>query len=662
MLHHMLRAAAARAFQTLDPYFQYVTMLLHGDGTNGAQNNTFLDSSTNNFTITRNGNTTQGTFTPYGSNWSNYFNGVVSANQSLTASPTAVGTSNLTVEFWFYYIGANSDSSDQQIYDTGTNGFSVYISGGAVNVYNRVASASIFGSSAAITANSWVHIAFVRSGTGASQTVLYVNGTSSATATLSTNFTSTTVSIGGRFAVSGASWNTVNGYVSNVRYNSTAVYSGAFTPSTTPLTAISGTVLLTCQSNRFIDNSTNAYTITVNSTPSVQRFSPFSPTTAYSTSVIGGSGYFDGSGDTLDVPTSTNNAIGTGSFCIEAWIYMQNASAQQFLVANASSGGLFIGFNIDTANRLAIGRVATAIDNEVTFTWVNNQWYHVVVNRNGTSLQFFVNGVQVGSTGSNSVNYLNQGYRVGSETTQKYFTGYMTDFRLTRDSVYTTTFTPNTTPLTAITNTAVLLNMTNGAIFDNAMMNDLETVGNAQISTSVKKYGTGSMSFNGSTDKLVSPYFPWMDFKTGDFTIEMWIYFNVALSSQTNNAGIVTYRSASLENTSLNLRCLTTNNIAIQLGATGSSFAWTPSATTWYHLALSRSGSNLYMFVNGTQQGSTATNSGNVTFETGYVFTIGGNPAASVFFNGYIDDLRITKGVARYTANFTAPTAAFPNN
>ena len=59
----------------LDPQFNYVTMLLHGDGTNGAQNNTFLDSSTNNFTITRNGNTTQGSFSPYGSNWSNFFNG-----------------------------------------------------------------------------------------------------------------------------------------------------------------------------------------------------------------------------------------------------------------------------------------------------------------------------------------------------------------------------------------------------------------------------------------------------------------------------------------------------------------------------------------------------------------------------------------------------------
>jgi hypothetical protein len=55
----------------VDNQFNYVTALLHGDGASAGQNNTFLDSSTNNFAITRNGNTTQGSFTPYGSLWSN---------------------------------------------------------------------------------------------------------------------------------------------------------------------------------------------------------------------------------------------------------------------------------------------------------------------------------------------------------------------------------------------------------------------------------------------------------------------------------------------------------------------------------------------------------------------------------------------------------------
>jgi hypothetical protein len=66
-------------------------------------------------------------------------------------------------------------------------------------------------------------------------------------------------------------------------------------------------------------------------------------------------------------------------------------------------------------------------------------------------------------------------------------------------------FTPPTAPLTAVTNTQLLCNFTNAGILDNAMMNDLETVGNAQISTSVKKYGTGSMYFDGTGDWLSVP-------------------------------------------------------------------------------------------------------------------------------------------------------------
>ena len=75
-----LTAAIAAAFSggaaaATDPYYEYTTLLLPGNGTNGAQNNTFLDGSTNNFTITRNGNTTQGTFSPFSqTGWGGAFN------------------------------------------------------------------------------------------------------------------------------------------------------------------------------------------------------------------------------------------------------------------------------------------------------------------------------------------------------------------------------------------------------------------------------------------------------------------------------------------------------------------------------------------------------------------------------------------------------------
>jgi hypothetical protein len=118
-----------------DPYFNYVPLLLNGDGTNGAQNNTFLDSSSNNFTITRNGNTTQGSFSPYGSNWSNYFNG----SDYLTASANsafAFNTGDFTMECWYY----SGTITQQSLLDTRStsngNGVLMYTLNNNLRVYS----------------------------------------------------------------------------------------------------------------------------------------------------------------------------------------------------------------------------------------------------------------------------------------------------------------------------------------------------------------------------------------------------------------------------------------------------------------------------------------------------------------------------------------------
>jgi hypothetical protein len=81
------------------------------------------------------------------------------------------------------------------------------------------------------------------------------------------------------------------------------------------------------------------------------------------------------------------------------------------------------------------------------------------------------------------------------------------------------------------------------------------------------------------------------------------------------------------------------------------------STATWYHIAVSRSGANTRMFVNGTQAGSTYTDTNN--YAAGAI-GVGGRADATIPLNGYIDDLRITKGIARYTANFTPPQVALP--
>jgi hypothetical protein len=85
----------------------------------------------------------------------------------------------------------------------------------------------------------------------------------------------------------------------------------------------------------------------------------------------------------------------------------------------------------------------------------------------------------------------------------------------------------------------------------------------------------------------------------------------------------------------------------------------TPSISTgaWNHFAFVRNGSVITLYVNGVSTGTTATAYTLAALSTSYYFKIGGD--TTNFFNGYMDDFRITKGVARYTTTFTPPTSAF---
>jgi len=223
-------------------------------------------------------------------------------------------------------------------------------------------------------------------------------------------------------------------------------------------------------------------------------------------------------------------------------------------------------------------------------------------------------------------------------------------------AVYTANFTPPTAPLTAISGTSLLLNFTNAGVLDATAKNDLETVGNAQISTAQSKWGGASIAFDGTGDYL--PSNPSTSnlyaFGTGDFTIEFWL----RLGSVSGNQSLVDIRPTGTNGLYPLIYTNTTSLIYYVNSATQIS-GGTLSTGTWYHVAVSRSGTSTKMFLDGTQIGSTYTDSNNYLAGTGapWVGTFRDGTGA---LNGYIDDLRITKGVARYTANFTAPTAAFP--
>ena len=301
------------------------------------------------------------------------------------------------------------------------------------------------------------------------------------------------------------------------------------------------------QNNTFLDGSTNNFTVTRNGNTTQGSFNPFVSTYPYAVATNGGSAYFTyGTGAYLSLAANAAFTIpASTSFTIEAWIYigdLANANGN-IICANqqASSGYLFL-YNPTLGLRFYAGSGLVDINQGSVAGWTANTWYHVAAVRNGASaITLYRNGVSV-ATGTSILSFgTGTLYVGGSPSDSAYINGYISNFRLVNGTaIYTTAFTPPTAPLTAVTNTALLLGMSNGAIYDNAELNNLETVGSAQISTSVFKYGTGALSFNGTTDYLPTPAKAAFVLGTSDFTVEAWIYATTTaqgvICGQTNAA------------------------------------------------------------------------------------------------------------------------------
>ena len=633
-----------------DPYWSYVSFLLGTTATNAAQNNTFLDSSANNFTITRNGNVTQGSATPYGSLWSNYFDGSGDYLTAPTNSAFAFGTGDFTVEMWVN--PSISDGTVRAIFDgrTGTigsaGGIGIYAVSGAIRVDTNIAGVLSGGSA---PANVWSHVAVTR----ASGTLrLFVNGSLAATSTTSYNLTDGNCSIG---SYNGTQYYT--GYISNIRLvKGTAVYTSAFTPFAVPLTAISGTSLLTCQSNRFRDASSNGFAITRNGDVKVTPFSPFvlAPP-GYSTASNSGSGYFDGN-DYLSIPNSTAFQFGTGDFTIECWVNKTVAANGSILDARSIGGAEPWAFYIDGSNfpYFYDGTVYTS-----SIATTLNAWNHIAVVRTSGVLKIFVNGVQGYSAAYTASLDATGVLRIGG--TAAYTTGYISNLRIVKGTaIYTAAFTPPTAPVTAVSGTSFLCNFANAGIFDASMNNDTETVGNAQVSSAQAKYGTTSAYFDGAGDYLSLPNNPVLGFSAENFTVETWFYAPSTVSTTQqivgswDTGGTLSWCMFVTATNKVGFGFTTTGTYSPALEVVSTA---TFSTGAWNHLALVRNGSAFNLYLNGTSVAN-LTNSSAV-YSYPQATKVGGN-LNSQWFNGYLDDMRITKGYARYTANFTPPTTALP--
>jgi len=177
--------------------------------------------------------------------------------------------------------------------------------------------------------------------------------------------------------------------------------------------------------------------------------------------------------------------------------------------------------------------------------------------------------------------------------------------------------------------------------------------GNAQISTSLSKFGGSSCYLDGSGDYISTPSSSAFEFGTADFTIEFWArrtgagsypYIFDCRPAGANAVLITIY----LDHANSYVPHVYINN-AVRITSTASM-----SVDTWYHIALVRSSGTTTMYMNGSSVGSFSDSFSYIAAP----FRLGAKSTGTYGFTGYVDDFRTTKGIARYTSTFTPPTTA----
>jgi hypothetical protein len=415
--------------------------------------------------------------------------------------------------------------------------------------------------------------------------------------------------------------------------------------------------------NTFLDSSTNNFTVTRAGTTTQGSITPFTVASgaSYSTATNGGSGYFNGSTDYLTVPSNAAFTFGTGDFTVETWVYLTNVSGSKFILDMRPEGtdGAYPVLYMNGAT--ATWYISSAP--RLTGTVAATTWTHIAVSRSSGVTKMFINGVQAGSNYTDATSYISGAPAIGSarfNTGQGLLNGFLSSTRIVKGTaVYTSAFTPSTTPLTAISGTSLLLNFTNAGMYDAAAKNNMLSTGTAQASTTQAKWSPTSAFFNGSSS-LYAPPNTAFAFGTGDFTVEGWIYFNSTSPSISGLCQSDVVGSSTGDKWWFGYSAGGLYFACHGPGTPYVSIPFSPSTGTWYYVTATRASGTMRLFVDGVS--GTVTNgngglSGVNLSQNG--LTVGGI-STPVYLNGYVQDLRLTKGVARYTATFTPPTAALP--
>jgi hypothetical protein len=178
-------------------------------------------------------------------------------------------------------------------------------------------------------------------------------------------------------------------------------------------------------------------------------------------------------------------------------------------------------------------------------------------------------------------------------------------------------------------------------------------LGNAEIDTGITFIGENTLLLDGFGDRIQIPNSTDWDFGTDDFTIEIGVYYD-------DNAELITFISHFDTPNGWWIRRTAGAELHFGVGVTEIyQEAWTGAINTFFNIAVSRQGTDLRVFVDGVQLGATVTDSTSLSGSTSVLY-IGNLNGLVQAVTGNIGATRITKGVARYTTDFTPPAAFYP--
>jgi len=414
-----------------------------------------------------------------------------------------------------------------------------------------------------------------------------------------------------------------------------------------------------------------------------------SPVTTTAFSKFGGASLSTANGTGyIATPGATSMSSPTGDFTLEAWVYPTAFSGNgsiicgQTLPTLASNG---IGLQVVGSGQLFgyFYTGTTLVSVTSTASVPLNAWSHVAYTRTAGSINVWINGVLGASLATSAaVNSVTTQFTTGAggDGGQPFF-GYIDELRYTLGVArYTANFTAPTAAFPGVSLTPVdpyfakvslLMHMdgtSGGKLFPDVIGRTITPIGTGITTSATSKFGGAAAQF-GASSYLTTPASPVFELGASDFTIEGWIYCPSSapvaaghLCGTWRNGslyGWVVYASKTATNLTMYFGYSTTGVYqSAKDGDATNSIASIP-LDSWNHFAYTRTGGVLRGFLNGTLVISKTINADSF-FTTNQPFTIGRNSDGQQFQGG-LDELRITNGVARYTANFTVPTEAFPS-